>query len=126
MSKKTFTIIKLIVVILLSTMISISITMDNYILPIVGIIAAASFLYVMTKKVKDVMADERDYKIAGKSARISITIYSMVMVIIGITTLGLSKAHPEFEFASHVMLYSTCMLMILNGVLFKIYSKYSD
>lgn len=126
MTKKTFLVIKILTVMILSILTGVSVNLGNYILPIVALAAAGSFIYILSKRVKEVMADERDYKIAGQAARLAITIYSITMVIIGLWTLNLAKTQPDFEFASYAILYSTCALMILNAVLFKIYQKYGD
>jgi len=126
MSKKTFLIYKVITAILLAMTVSISVNSGNYIFPAVAVVAAVSFLYGVKTKVKEVLADERDYKVAGQAARLSLTVYSILMVAIGFIALSLKKVHPEFEYLSYTLLYSVCALMILNAVLFKIYSRYGD
>jgi len=72
------------------------------------------------------MEDERDYQIAGKAARIAITIYSITTSIIGATMMALAKTQPSFIIPSYMLLYSTCALILLYSILFKIFSKYGD
>ena len=126
MNKKTFLFIRLLIAILLGSLVSISITIGNYILPIIAILSIIILFHALKKKVKGVIADERDYQIGGKAARNAISIYCLTMAILATTMMAMSKTHPDFSLPGQIIAYSTCGLLILYSVLFKIYSKYGD
>jgi uncharacterized membrane protein len=62
--------------------ISLSITLENYYLPIALVIIGMTAMYYLRKQLKiiEVMADERDYKLSGNAARHTITIYGLIGV----------------------------------------------
>ncbi|MDD5290772.1 MAG: DUF2178 domain-containing protein [Patescibacteria group bacterium] len=124
MSKKAFLVVRIITVITLSILVGVSINLGNYVLPVVAIITASFLLYFFKGKVKEVMADERDYEIAGRAGRNAMTIYSLIMAIIGTVLMALSKTYPELESPALIVLYSVCFLVLLYSILFKIYSRY--
>ena len=126
MSKKTFLICKILTVIILGAVVGFLVDLGHWPLPVVCTLAAFGFLWVCQKRVKGVIADERDYKIAGQAARAAFTIYSMVMVIIGLIVVSLSKSIPEYELPAHIILYSVCALVLLYAVLFAVYKRRGD
>jgi uncharacterized membrane protein len=106
--------------------VSVSITMESYYLPIVFVASGMAAMYYLRKQLKitEVTADERDYKIAGDSARYTITIYG----IIGTTTIfilmALSESKDDFIYAlSQYLAFSVCFLLILNAIIFKYLSS---
>ncbi len=126
MNKKTFKIIQIITAMVLGVTVAVSVNLGNYLLATAAILAAFGFLYVLKSKVKEVLADERDYQIAGKASRMAITIYVVVLTPIGVAMMALSKTHPQFEYTASVLLYSVCGLMLLNAALFKIYNRHGE
>lgn len=123
MNKKQFLIIKLVVVMLLAFICGLAIQSQNYIIPIFALIAAASFIMILSKKVGEVMADERDFLLAGKSARITIITYSFISAIAAIILMALRNNHPGFELVGSTLAYSVCSLLILQALLFKFFNK---
>lgn len=124
MSKRAFLIVRIITVITLSILVGVSINLGNYVLPVVAIITASLLLYFFKGKVKEVMADERDYEIAGRAGRNAMAVYSLVMAIAGTVLMALSKTYPGLECPALIILYSVCSLVFLYAILFKIYSRY--
>ena len=125
MNKKQYTIARLIIMVLLTISIIISISMSNYYLPIVFLFTAFVFMYYFKKqlKTKDVLADERDYKIAGDTARYSIFIYAFIATITMFVLMGISQNQGELYAVSLCLAFSVCFLLILNSFLFKFLSK---
>ena len=125
MSQKTFLIIRIITAMALAIVVSVFITQGNWYLPVTAVLAAFVFLLLTKKKVKGVIADERDYKIAGKASYMAMTIYTILAVIAGLIIFAKSKENESLMLISNILLYSVCLLMILYSVLFKIYVKRS-
>ncbi|MFA5083786.1 MAG: DUF2178 domain-containing protein [Candidatus Paceibacterota bacterium] len=123
MTKKTFLIYRIVTVIILSFVVSVSISYGNWYLPVISIITAWVFLYALRSRVKEVIADERDYRIAGKASIWAIKIYASISVIVGMFLFIAEKENEVLYAFGSGLVYSACFLMILYSVLFKIYEK---
>lgn len=123
MSEKTFLICKIITVMALGAIVSVSINYNNWYLPVIFTVASFALLYTLKKKVKGVVADERDYKIGGKASRLAITIYTVLSVVFGLVLYVEGKDNEVLFALGNLLLYSACFLMLLYSVLFKIYIK---
>lgn len=106
------------IVIMLSASISVAISMGNYITPIIAIAAGMILLSLGRQKVKGVLADERDYNMAGTAARYSITIFSFIMMFGVFGFLAFQDQNPEFANIAALLAYLTCGLMLINAVIF--------
>jgi uncharacterized membrane protein len=125
MTLKNYKIFRLIIIVILSASISVSITLKNYYLPIIFVVSAWAAMSYCRKQLKttDVLADERDYQIAGQSARYTIAIYGWIGAFGTFILLALSKNNPYFYDLSQYLAYSVCFIMLLNSFLFKYFSK---
>lgn len=125
MSIKQYKIYRLIILILLSASISVSISLGNYYLPIIFVFSAMAVMYYCRKSIqtKEVMADERDYKLAGDAARYAIFIYGMIGAISTFVLMAISNKEGTIYILSQYLAYSVCFLMLLNSFLFKFLSK---
>jgi len=123
MSKKLFLIYKLGAVIVVAVAVSASLNYGNWYLPVIFLIAAWGSLYLLSGRVKEVMADERDYKIAGRAAGWAIKVYTMLSAIVGLIFYIAERENKILFTAGSVLLYSACFLMLLYAVLFKIYAR---
>ena len=125
MTLKNYKTCRLIIIIVLSASISISISLKNYYLPIVFVVSAWAAMYYCRKSLKtlNVLSDERDYEIAGKSSRYSIAIYGWIGSIGTFILMALSKNNQYFFDLGTYLAFSVCFLMLLNSVLFKYFSQ---
>lgn len=122
MTLKQYNIYRIAIIVILAFSISISITLENYYLPIVLIVAAMAFMYYIRNQLQttEVMADERDYKLAGDSARYTITMYGLIGVVVMFVLMGTSSGKEDISYIlSQYLAFSICFLMILNVLVFK-------
>jgi len=126
MTKKAFSIYRIIAVIIVTIIVSISINYGNWYLPVISIMASWLFLYTLRRKVKEVIADERDYIIAGKASGLAMKIYISFSVIIGMILYSTGKENEILFNIATTLLYSACFLMIFYAVLFKIYERKNE
>jgi uncharacterized membrane protein len=120
MDIKTYLITRSIIFVLLAAIVSVSVAGNNYIIPFVAAIAATAVLLPMKKKVQAVLEDERDYFLAGNAARYALSIYCVFAAIASLILMANRKANPEFELIGSLLAYSTCGLLILHSLIFKI------
>lgn len=125
MSTKKYQFCRLMIIIVLSMSISISITLENYYLPLIFMLSAFAALSYCRQQLKAsaVMADERDYQIAGKAARYAIYIYCWLGAIGTFVLMAISNKEGLFYSLSQYLAFSVCFLMLLNACLFKYFIK---
>jgi len=123
MNKKTFNAFRIFFALIISTVVASSVVRGNYILPVIIAATAMYAVYAMKKRVSDVLADERDYQIAGKAARWAVCAYTSFAAIASIIFMSMRAQNPQFEIAGSVLAYSACALMIVQSLLFKIFSR---
>ncbi len=102
-----------------------SVSYSNFIVPVVAMAVAISLMFYFRGKVKEIIADERDYEIGGRSAVLAIQIYAWLAVSIMFLLLAYSSLNPSPETMAIVaaLAYSTCLLMIIYTLLFRYYDK---
>jgi uncharacterized membrane protein len=89
-----------------------------------GIAFAMMIHFYMRGKLKDeILADERDYEIGGKSARWAIQIFSIFAVIIMIVLYAKRDINPSYLPIASTLAYSTCFLMLLYSFIFRYFQK---
>lgn len=125
MTKKQYTTCRLIIIIALSAAISVSVSVQNYYLPFLFVLTAMAGMFYCRKQLQttEVMADERDYKVAGDAARYSIMIYGIMGAVSMYIMMGLSGGEGTLYALSHLMAWSVCFLLLLNAFMFKFLSK---
>jgi uncharacterized membrane protein len=123
MTKKSFSICRLIAVSVVSIVVSVFINLGNWYLPIAAIAVSWISLYILRRKVDEVIADERDYKVAGKASGLAMNIHLIFSVIAGIVFYSFGRENAILFNIATTLLYSACFLMVLYAVLFKIYER---
>ena len=118
MTLQRFKLAKLIIVIALAILVGQSVVNKNFLLPIIGIAAALSLLFYFRSKVKEIMVDERDNRIAGQAAILTIRIYAWLTVIAILIFLTKKNSDPTVETIAYVLAYATCGLMLLYSIIF--------
>jgi uncharacterized membrane protein len=125
MTLKRFKILKLSIVIILGIITGVSVSYHNYIIPIIAIAVAVSLIFYWRRKVKEIIADERDYAVGGRAAGLTIQIYAwlaFVMMFLFLVYYNLNPV-PEIMVSVVTLAYSTCVLMVLYALFFRYYNK---
>ncbi|MDO8468655.1 MAG: DUF2178 domain-containing protein [Candidatus Peribacter sp.] len=125
MTLKQYTTFRIIIAVLLAAFIASSVVRHDYFWPVVAMVLAMLILFVLRSRVKEVLADERDYALGGKAARWAMQIFSLVAVIVMFIFLNLGESDPQQTVVAHVLAYSVCALMLLYSALFGIFRRFS-
>lgn len=125
MTLKYYTAVRLIVVILLSVFIAQAIARQDFFWPVVAMMAAMLLLIFLRRRVREIIADERDYALGGTAARWTIQIFSLVVVLCMFLFFSLQDRDPVFEAMASVLAYSTCGLMLLYSIIFTVLCRRS-
>jgi uncharacterized membrane protein len=123
MTLKQYTLVRIIAVIAVASSISISVARSNFIIPIFITLLAVAGLFWLRGRVKEILADERDYALGGTAARLAIQIYSWVAIIAMFVLYSQRALNPTYDVIASVLAYSTCFLMLLYSLIFKYYDQ---
>jgi uncharacterized membrane protein len=123
MDQKTYQTVRVFFAMIIAGVVSISVVQGNYILPIVIAVTAAVALYTIKKRVTGVLADERDYQVAGNAARWSLNIFAVFASIGSLFLMANRAANAQFELSAQILAYSACGLMIMQSLLFKFFQN---
>ncbi|MEI6835426.1 MAG: DUF2178 domain-containing protein [Candidatus Falkowbacteria bacterium] len=128
MTLKNYQKIKLVFVFFLALIFSQTIYYKNYLIPIALMIVSSLILMWLRRRVKGVVADERDYATGGKSALLTIQVYAWIASISMFILYALRDANPSYEPIAMTLAFSTCILMLLYAVIFRYFDnfKFSD
>jgi uncharacterized membrane protein len=123
MTLKKYQQIKLAIVVIIAIIFSQSIIYQNFLLPIVTLVISSLILILLRRRVKEIIADERDYINAGKSASWAIQIYSWIAVIAMFALYAFKDLNPTYEPIAMTLAFSTCLLMLIYSLIFKFQNK---
>ncbi|MDD2483058.1 MAG: DUF2178 domain-containing protein [Candidatus Shapirobacteria bacterium] len=123
MTLKKYQQIKLAIVVVIAIIFSQSIIFQNYLIPIATLVVSSLVLILLRRRVKEVIADERDYALAGKSASWAIQIYSWISVVAMFILYAFKDLNPSYEPIAMTLAYSTCLLMLVYSLIFKFQNK---
>lgn len=126
MTLKTYNKIRLGVVIVTAFIFSQSLVLRNFFVPIMVLGLSSLTLFYLRKKVVEVIADERDYQIGGKSALLAIQLTSWIGVIVMFILYALGDINPFYQPIAITLAFSICILMFTYSVIFKYYSKHNS
>lgn len=101
-----------------------SLGMGNWIIPIFTIIIGISIMMVLRRRVKEIVADERNYAIAAKAARLTLQIVTIGMAVVGAILLAVS--HGDSAVLTQIgfgLEYATCALLVINYITYYYYNR---
>ena len=123
MTLKKYQQIKLAITVIIAVIFSQAILYQNYLIPLATLVIASLVLIYLRRQVKEVVADERDYALAGKSASWAIQIYSWFAVVAMFILYAFKNLNPAYEAIALTLAYSTCFLMFVYSLIFKFQSR---
>lgn len=128
LTAKQYQKIKIATAVVLAIVFSQAVIFKNFFIPIALLIVSSLMLLYFRRQVREVIADERDYAMAGKAALWSIQIYSWVAAISMIILYALRDLNPAYEPIAMTLAFSTCGLMLLYFAIFRYHNnfKFSD
>ena len=123
MTLKKYRQIKLIITAVIAAIFSQAILYQNYLIPLATLVVASLVLIWLRRQVKEVISDERDYALAGKSASWAIQIYSWIAVVAMFVLYAFKNLNPAYEPIAMTLAFSTCLLMFVYSLIFNFHNK---
>jgi uncharacterized membrane protein len=124
MNQKTYQTWRIVIVFILAMVFSQSIVRGNYIIPVVLMVASSLILWYLRGRVKGVLADERDYAMAGKAALLAIQVFGWLAAVATLIFYSQRAINPMYETIGLTLSYSVLFLFLVYGVVFRYYNKF--
>ena len=124
MTLNTYKKVKIAVAFVLALIFSQALVYNNYLIPIATMIIASLILMYLRRRVKGIIADERDYSTAGKASILAVQIYSWTAAISMFILYAYRDFNPAYEPVALTLAYSTCILLILYSLIFRYYNTF--
>ncbi|MGE5425789.1 MAG: DUF2178 domain-containing protein [Bacillota bacterium] len=119
MTLKSYKACRLAVAMVLAFGISTLVTTGNYLLPIIAALLGWIILYNLRQHVDGILADERDYSLAGQSARYTLSAVSVIMMVGFFLLMHFSKQKPELYSFAILLSYLVIAMLLLNAAIFQ-------
>ncbi|MFH1046716.1 MAG: DUF2178 domain-containing protein [Patescibacteria group bacterium] len=118
MTIKQFTYAKIGVAVFVAIVVSQAVVLDNFVLACLGVALGFGLMFFLRRQVSGVLADERDYEIAGRAARLSFNIFTGLVGAIIMLLMFLRDVDPFNETIAVVLTYALCGQMLIYSLVF--------
>ena len=126
MTEKQLRFIRVLVAAILAVIVSQALIRNNFILGAISVVIASLILLILRKRVKEVVADERDYKIAGDTARWTLSIFAIGGWLFSFALITMREVKPGYEIAGFTLSYAICALLLINMVVGLFFRRMDD
>lgn len=124
MSRKVFVICSIIIVMAMGAVIGGAVSSGNILLPIIVPAAGILLMVMLRRSVKEVIEDERNYRISEKASRKAIQIFGISAAVLSsiFITLG-RKGSADISQAGFTLSYAVGFLLMLYLGFYTYYNK---
>ena len=124
MERKKFKLYWLVITIVIGFVIGLSAFRGEPIIAIVAVVIGMILLYVLKSRVKQVIEDERIYKISEKASRRTIQVVGTTTAVLGLSILGLSRSgYLELAEVGYSLAYFAAVLLMVYMIFYGYYAK---
>ncbi|MFC1965583.1 DUF2178 domain-containing protein [Chloroflexota bacterium] len=126
MSRKAYTLCQIAILGVMGALIGWSVTSGNAILPICAVFGGVGLMYLCGKRVRQVIDDERIFRIREKASRVTIGVFGPVIAVACAVLFALSKSGvADLRQAGFTLAYTACALMVFYYIFHCYYSAKS-
>jgi uncharacterized membrane protein len=126
MSRRWFRICGAAITMAMVALIGWSIATENAVIPIPTVLGGIVLLYLLRRQVKDVVQDERNYRISEKASRSAIQVFAFIAAITGITLIAVSTEDSSLSREVGLTLaFCACGLLVLYMISYAYHSRKS-
>jgi len=124
MDRKKFKLYGLVITIVVGFIIGLSVVRGEPAIAIVAVVIGMMLLYSLKSRVKQVIEDERVYRISEKASRRTIQVVGTTTAILGLSILGLSRSgYLELDEVGFSLAYFATALLMVYMIFYGYYSK---
>ena len=123
MKIKTYRNWRTVILVLACAAAALGVATENVCTVLLAVAAGMLLMFVLRRRVNDVIQDERTYTIAYKAAQMTVFIMGIGMALTGAIMVGLNwDNNSGLRQAGDALLYGTCALLLVNRIAYIIYS----
>lgn len=124
MERKKFKLYGLVITIVVGFVIGLSAIRGEPITAIVAVVVGMILLYALKSRVKQVIEDERIYRISEKASRRTIQVVGTTTAILGLSILGLSRSgYLELTEVGYSLACFATVLLMVYMIFYGYYAK---
>lgn len=125
MNYKQFKRMRLLITSFVSATVAIAVVYNNVVLALAGVVIGILFLFLVRKKTKVVLVDERIKSIAGYAARLTYTILTITVALLSLIFILSARRlnEPNYEMLGIILSYITLFSVALYSLSYKYFSK---
>jgi uncharacterized membrane protein len=124
MERKKFKLYGLVITIVVGFVIGLSVIRGEPITAISAVVIGMIMLYALKSRVKQVIEDERVYKISEKASRKTIQVIGTTTAILGLTIIGLSRSgYLELAEVGYSLACFAAVLLMVYMIFYGYYAK---
>lgn len=120
---RAFRVYKIVIAMLLGMIVGAFIVSENYVIPLIALLAGSGLMYFLRKRVDAVLSDERIEKIAGKASRAVYSVAVFGMALASIILMALKRKNPSYELLAYVFSYLACGMMFAYVIIFRYFYR---
>lgn len=125
MNYKQFKRMRVLATSFVSATVAIAVVYNNIILALAGVLIGMLFLFLVRKKTKAILVDERIQSIGGRAARLTYTILTITIAFLSLIFIGSGRRTGEanYEMLGVILSYITLFSLALYSLSYKYISK---
>lgn len=86
-------------------------------------VVASMVLFMLRRRVKEVLADERDRAVAGQAALVAMYGFCWIAACAALAAFALRSANQYNETIALTLAYSTCVIMVAYVLVYRFYDR---
>lgn len=124
MERKKFKLYGVVITVVVGFVIGLSASRGEPITAVVAVVVGIILLYVLKSRVKQVIEDERIYRISEKASRRTIQVVGTATAILGLSLLGLSRSgYLELTEVGYSLACFAAVLLMVYMIFYGYYAK---
>jgi len=121
---RTYRTWKAVIVMIIAASVSSAVVAGNAWVPVPAAVAGAIILLFLRRRVKEVVIDERTYRIADRAGQLAFRAGAILMALMAATLTALSRSgYPALEQAGMVLAYAVGAELLIYYIGYLSYSK---
>jgi len=133
MNMKQYRLYRMAIVMVMGAVIGWSVADKNAVLAVVAVVAGTALLYLLRKKViqllktqNEAIEDEMVYKISERASRMTLQIYMMTAAIVGMVLVALREQYPQYAHTGFTLAFSVCAMLIVYLFMYGYYRRHLE
>lgn len=113
MTYKTFVKLRILIGVLIAIMVGIAVSINNFYLAITGVFIGVLFMLLVRSRFKKVIVDERVVSISGKASRMTYTIVTLFLAVLGLFLILSGRGDENIYVESIGVLFSYVAMLLI-------------